>query len=181
MHEKPRVTSRRIIAQSALFRVEQLDLLFANGDRRRYERIAGDSLNGSVLVVPLKDRDTVLLVREYAAGMDRYELGLPKGKVEPGEDPLDAANREIMEEVGYGAKRLRHLDSLTLAPAYIQHSTHIILAEDLYPRRIPGDEPEPIEVVPWRLSRIEALIEQGQCSEARSIAALFLARGLMGR
>jgi len=179
MPEKPRITHRRIIAESAVFRVEQLDLVFANGERRRYERIAGDTLDGSVLVVPLKDKDTVLLVREYAAGMDRYELGLPKGKVEPGEDPLEAANREIMEEIGHGARRLRRLTSLTLAPAYIRHSTHIVLAEDLYPRRAQGDEPEPIEVVPWPLSRVEALIEQGECSEARSIAALFLVRGLV--
>ena len=179
MPEKPRITDRRIVAQSSVFRVERLDLRFSNGERRRYERIVGDSLDCSVLVIPLRDEDTVLLVREYAAGMDRYELGLPKGKVEPGEDPLEAANREIMEEIGFGAHRLRRLTSLTLAPAYIQHSTHVVLAEELFPNRARGDEPEPIEVVPWSLSRIDELLGQGDCSEARTIAALYITRGLL--
>ena len=84
-----------------------------------------------------------------------------------------------MEEIGFGAKRLCRLTSLTLAPAYIQHSTHVILAEELYPRRAQGDEPEPIEVVPWPLSRIDTLLRQNDCSEARTIAALYITRSLL--
>jgi ADP-ribose diphosphatase len=180
MPEKPRITDRRIVANSRLFQVEELDLQFSNGVRRRFERIVGGSASASVLVVPMRDRDTVLLVREYAAAMDRYELGLPKGVVEHGEDPLQAANREIMEEIGHGAERLRHLIELTLAPAYIEHRTLVILAQDLYPRRIPGDEPEPPEVVPWRLSELESLLQRPDCTEARTIAALYLTRTLLG-
>jgi ADP-ribose diphosphatase len=172
MPEKPRITDRRIVANSRLFQVEELDLQFSNGVRRRFERIVGGSASASVLVVPMRDRDTVLLVREYAAAMDRYELGLPKGVVEHGEDPLQAANREIMEEIGHGAERLRHLIELTLAPAYIEHRTLVILAQDLYPRRIPG--------VPWRLSELESLLQRPDCTEARTIAALYLTRTLLG-
>ena len=179
MPEKPRITGRRIVAKSRLFKVEEMDLQFSNGARRRFERIVGGSAPASVLVVPMLDQDTVLLVREYAAAMDRYELGLPKGLVEQGEDPLDAANREIMEEVGHGAGRLRHLTELTLAPAYIEHRTLVILAQDLYPRRVPGDEPEPLEVVPWRLSEIDNLLQQPDCTEARTFAALYLTRTLL--
>ena len=179
MPEKPRITGRRIVARSRLFKVEEMDLQFSNGAQRRFERIAGGTAPASVLVVPMLDQDTVLLVREYAAAMDRYELGLPKGLMEPGEDPLDAANREIMEEVGHGADRLRQLTELTLAPAYIEHRTLVILAQDLYPRRLPGDEPEPLEVVPWRLSELEDLLQRPDCTEARTIAALYLTRTLL--
>ncbi len=173
MGSKPKILARRLVAESSLFRVEQVDLEFANGSRRTYERIPGGA--DSVMIVPMLDDETVLLIREYGAGTDRYELGLPKGVVEPGEDPIAAANREIQEEIGYGARHLRIIDRVSLVPGYIQHHSLIVLAQDLYPQRLPGDEPEPIEVVPWRLNDLDALLAREDFDEARSIAALFLA------
>lgn len=125
---------------------------------------------------PILDDDTVLLVREYAAAMDRYELGLPKGRIIDGEGPLEAANREIREEIGSAAAQLQLLKPLSLAPAYIDHLTHLVMARGLFLSPLPGDEPEPPDIVPWRLSRLEQLLERADFSEARSIAALFLIR-----
>ena len=89
---------------------------------------------------------------------------------------LTAANRELMEEIGYGSHQLTEITTLTVAPGYLQHRLHVILAEDLYPKRLPGDEPEPLEVVPWRWDDLEQLLQRSDFSEARSIAALFLIR-----
>lgn len=178
MRKVPDIISTEVVARSRLFRVERLGLRFANGTEVEYERMPGSPI-GAVLVVPVLDRDTVLLVREYAAGTHRYELGFPKGRIEAGEDRLAAANREIMEEIGYGARRLQHLTSMTVAPGYLGHTTHLILAEDLYAQRLPGDEPEEIEVVPWRLADIAALLARQDFTEARSIAALFIAREVL--
>jgi len=175
MHKTPEVLKSEIIAQTRFFRVEQRDLRFANGTEVCYERLIG-STGGAVLIVPMLDDDTVLLIREYAAGVHRYELALPKGKIEADEPPLTAANREIMEEIGYGARHLEQLTTLTIAPGYQSHATHIVLARDLYEERREGDEPEEIEVVAWPLSRLDELLRHPECSEARSIAALFLAR-----
>jgi len=174
MKQKPKILDRRLAAKTRIFRIEQIDLEFANGSRRCFERILGGS--ASVLVVPLRDADTLLLSREYAAGLDRYELGFPKGIVEPREDPLEAANRELAEEVGCAARDLRLIHTVSLAPGYIQHFTHIVLARDLYERRADGDEPEPIEVVPWPMDDLHGLLARNDFSEARSIAALWLVR-----
>lgn len=179
MRTKPRITGRRLVAQSRLFRVEEVDLEFANGNRRTYERVPGGA--DSVMIVPMLDAETVVLIREYAAGSERYELGLPKGVVERGEDPLSAANREIQEEIGYGARDLCIIDRLSLVPGYIEHHSLIVLARDLYPHRLPGDEPESIEVVPWRLDALDALLARDDFDEARSIAALFLALRVLER
>lgn len=157
------------------YRMERLDLEFSNGERRKYERLHGRG-HGAVAVVPMLDADTVLLVREYAAGVHRYELGLVKGRIDAGESPLEAANRELMEEAGYGARDLVVLRSLTLAPTYMSHATHLVLARDLYPQRLPGDEPEALELVPWKLADIGELILREEFSEGRSVAALFIAR-----
>lgn len=172
---KPAVHQRRTVARSRLFEVEEMHLEFSNGVRTRFERLVGSS-GGAVAIAAMPDPDTVLLIREYAAGTDRYELGLPKGRIEPGEDMLAAANREIMEEIGYGARRLARLGGFSLAPAYMAHTTHLVLAEDLYEERIPGDEPEEIEVVPWSIHDLGSLVAREDCSEARSIAGLFIVR-----
>lgn len=170
----PDVTARRLVARSRIFRVEAVDLVFSNGARRTFERILGG--RDSVMVVPVLDADTLLLIREYATGTDDYQLGFPKGIVDPGEDILTAAGRELREEVGYAARRLSDLARVTLAPGYIQHGTRLVLAEDLYPSPAPGDEPEPLEVVPWPLADLDGLLARADFTEARAIAALFLAR-----
>ena len=157
------------------YRMERMDLEFSNGERRKYERLHGRG-HGAVVVVPMLDAETVLLVREYAAGVHRYELGLVKGRIDAGETPLEAANRELMEEAGYGARDLTVLRELTLAPTYMSHATQLVLARDLYPQRLPGDEPEALELVPWKLADIGELILREEFSEGRSVAALFIAR-----
>ncbi|WP_026816668.1 ADP compounds hydrolase NudE [Arenimonas composti] len=161
-------------------RRELLDLEFGNGERRRYHRLVSSG-HGSVIIAALPDPDTVLLVREYCAGTQRYELGLPKGRMDAGEDPLAAANRELKEEAGYGARKLTRLRAITQAPGYMTHEIHLVLAEDLYPERLPGDEPEELEVVPWKLDELHELMLRDDCSEGRSLAALFIVRELVRR
>ncbi|WP_340120971.1 ADP compounds hydrolase NudE [Methylobacter svalbardensis] len=176
MSQKPTILNKTTIATSRLFRIESLDIEFSNGELRNYERLArGNSGSGAVLIVPMLDAETVLLIREYSAGVHRYELGLPKGKTDAGESFLDAANRELKEEVGFGARSLHHLSTFSIAPSYLEHMTEIVLAQDLYAEKLEGDEPEELEVIPWKLSNINALLATGECTEARSIAALFMA------
>jgi len=174
MPEKPIILNRTTIAKSRLFRIESLNIQFSNGELRNYERLARGSPGGAVLIVPMLDVETVLLIREYSAGVHRYEVGLPKGKTDPGESFLEAANRELKEEVGFGARKLHHLSSFSLAPSYLEHTTEIIIAQDLYAEKLPGDEPEELEVISWKLIKINDLLATGECTDARSIAALFM-------
>jgi ADP-ribose diphosphatase len=157
------------------YRVEHLDLEFSNGERRLFRRLHGRG-HGAVYVVPLLDDETVLLVREYAAGVHRYELGLVSGRIDAGETPLEAANRELQEEAGYAARSLHALRQLTLSPRYMSQEADIVLARDLYPQRLPGDEPEELEVVPWKLDALHELVLREDFSEGRAVAALFMAR-----
>src|SRR5690606_34654697 len=157
------------------YRLEHLDREFSNGERRRFQRLHSRG-HGAVIVVPMIDPGTVRLVRAPAAGRHRYALGLVEGSVDAGETPLEAANRELKEEAGYGARELLDLRQLSLAPTYMSHSAHMVIARDLYPERLPGDEPEPLEVVPWKLDALHELVLREDFSEGRSIAALFMAR-----
>jgi ADP compounds hydrolase len=175
MRKLPIVHATRPTATSRFLRSEEVDLEFSNGERRTYERLKSSGL-GAVVMVPMRDDDTVLLVREYGAGIGKYELGLPKGRLDRDETVEQGAERELKEEIGYGAREMHIIANLSLSPAYMTSMTHVVLARDLYEERLPGDEPEELEIVPWKLSQLHALLEQPDVTEGRSIAALFIAR-----
>jgi ADP-ribose diphosphatase len=173
--KKPVIHKVTSVAHSRLFEIEAVDLEFSNGTCVQYERMRG-SMNGAVLIVPMLDDATMLLIREYVVGAERYELAFPKGRIESEEPVLDAANREIMEEIGYAATTLTPIYAMSLAPGFLCSTTHIVLAEGLYAQRCEGDEPEELEVVPWRLADIQSLLAQKDFTEARSIAALYMVK-----
>ena len=175
--EKPRILSRKTVAESRLFRVEELELRFSNGAERHFERLLGNGKGiGAVMIVAMPAPDHVLLIREYAAGFEDYVLTLPKGVVDPGEDIVTAANRELMEECGVGARRIEPLVELSLSPNYMRQRMQVMLASDLYPKRLEGDEPEPLVVETHALDSIPALLAREDFHEARAIAALYIAR-----
>ncbi|WP_415775530.1 ADP compounds hydrolase NudE [Shewanella oncorhynchi] len=171
---KPEILHTEVVARSRLFQIEQVHLKFSNGVERQYERMKGGS-RGAVMIVPIH-QGKMLLAREYAAGTDNYELGFPKGLIDPGETAIEAANRELQEEIGFGSNKLTLLKELSLAPGYFSSKMQIFLAEDLYESRLEGDEPEPIDVVLWALADWEALLDDVDFSESRSVSALFLAQ-----
>lgn len=171
----PQIRHREIVARSRLFRVEQVDLTFSNGVERQFERMAGSG-RGAVMIVPMLDDETLVLIREYAAGTHAYELGFPKGLIDPGETPVEAANRELQEEAGYAARDLHVIHTVSMAPTFFNAEMTIVVARDLYPQSLEGDEPEPLEVVNWPLSQADELLAREDFTEARCVAALFLAQ-----
>lgn len=180
MKRLPKIHGRRDLEPGKGFRIEELDLEFSNGARRKFTRMKSKGL-GAVIVVAMPDDDTVLLVREYAAGLHHYEIGLVKGRLDEGETVLEGALRELQEEAGFGARRLEELTQLSLAPTYMTHKTAVVLARDLYPSRLEGDEPEELEVVPWPMADLHTLTHRPDCTEGRSIAALYIARDFIAQ
>ncbi|EGU40495.1 MULTISPECIES: ADP compounds hydrolase NudE [Vibrio] len=170
---KPEILAKQTVAQSRLFSIESLDLRFSNGEERTYERMKPSGRN-AVMMVPITEQGDILLVREYAAGTERYELGFPKGLIDPGEQPNDAAVRELKEEIGFGANKLTPLKEVILAPSYFSSKMTLFIAEDLYPEKLEGDEPEPLDIVRWPLAQAEELLTHLDFCEARSITALLL-------
>jgi ADP-ribose diphosphatase len=178
MAKLPEILKKTVVAKSRFFTVEELELRFSNGALRTYERLRTPAV-GAVMIVPLLDDDTVLMIREYGCGVEDYTLGLPKGALEADETLEQGAHRELQEETGHGARLLTPLKTLSLSPGYMGSQLTVVLAEELYPARLEGDEPEPIEVVPMKLSELEQWVWRDDLNEARSVAALYLVRGLL--
>ena len=177
MKKLPEILDIQEVTRSALFRVERMNLRFSNGVERTYERLGGvGGGHQAVMVVPMLDDNRFVMIDEYAGGTEDYQLSLPKGLVEAGEALMEGANRELKEEAGYGARQLEHLTEFTLSPNYMTHRMQVVLARDLYEERLEGDEPEPLGVHIFSFDDLPTLIARPDFSEARAIAALYMAR-----
>lgn len=177
--QKPKILKVETVARSRLFSIESVDLAFSNGAERVYERMR-PSDREAVMIVPVIGED-LLLIHEYAVGIESYELGFPKGLIDAGEGVLEAANRELMEEVGYGAGHFDMLAKLTMAPSYFSSRMNIVIAKGLYPKSLEGDEPEPLPQTRWPIARMMELLQQPDFCEARNVSALFLAHDFLKR
>ena len=175
MPAKPDILKVTPTAKSRLFQIEEVELKFSNGVERTYERMANRG-RGAVMIAAIDTEDNVILIKEYAVGLEDYLLTLPKGLIDPGEDALAAANRELKEEAGFGAHQLEEIKQMTSAPNYMGHKITAVIARDLYPCRLEGDEPEEMEVVHWPLAHLDELFARDDFSEARAIAALYMVR-----
>ncbi|WP_263081294.1 ADP compounds hydrolase NudE [Endozoicomonas sp. Mp262] len=175
--KKPEILGCRELVKTRLFRVEELTLKFSNGAERTYERLGRfGGGHKAVMVVPLVDNNRFLMIREYAAGTEDYQLTLPKGLVEAGETLIEGANRELKEEIGHGATQWHELTQFTLSPNYMCSSIHVVVARGLYEEKLEGDEPEPLIVEEHSFDQLLELNERPDFSEGRALAALYLVR-----
>lgn len=131
---------------------------------------------GSVIILPLDADGQLLFVRQYrhAAGAELLEL--PAGTLDPGESSEACALREVREETGMAAVTLEHLGGFYLAPGYSTEYMHVFLATDLHHDPLDADEDEFLTVERFPLSEALAMFERGEIQDAKSIAAILLAR-----
>jgi ADP-ribose pyrophosphatase len=135
--------------------------------------------HGAVAIVPRLDAETVLLIRQYRQAVGETLLEIPAGTLETGEDADACAARELEEETGYRAGRLRRMFSQYLAPGYSNEVLHAYFGEDLTATQTHFDADEEIELVPVKIADIETMILDGRIKDAKSIAALLVALRLL--
>ena len=131
---------------------------------------------GSVVLIPVDGQGNLLFVRQYrhATGLDLLEL--PAGTLEEGEAPEACARREIREETGMAARKMEPLGGFYLAPGYSTEYMHVFLATDLYPSPLEADADEFLSMEQLPVREALARVERGEIPDAKTLAALLLAR-----
>ena len=167
----PKILKTESIFESKLFKINKSFIQF-NSQVLEYEIICGAG-NGAVMILPFIN-DEIILIKEYAASVDNYMITFPKGKIDKNESILDAANRELQEEVGLKAENLKLIKEVHLAPGYINHTTHIVIAKDLHKSKLKGDEPDDLEVVRIKYKDIVKYLEKEEVVDSRVFSALFI-------
>jgi ADP-ribose diphosphatase len=137
------------------------------------------STGDEVLVVPLTAAGEVILTVEPSTAFDEPTLILPGGEVKPGVSHEEQANQELQEEVGYRAGRLDFLGELRPWSKYLAVRSFVYLGRELSASWLPGDEHYEIGVELAPLAAFEPLIAAGRLTDARVIAALYLAREIL--
>ena len=148
----------------------------------------GQPLNATILEAPdwvnvialTPDQDCVL-IRQYRFGTDRFTLEIPGGMIDPGETPLQAAERELREETGYTAAHWTSLGRVAPNPAFMRNHLYTFLAEGCVQSGAQVQDPgEDIEVLLKPLAAIDGMMESGEIDHALVMVA-FLALDLKRR
>lgn len=127
---------------------------------------------GAVAVLALKG-DKMLVVDQYRQALGRTQVEIPAGKLDPGEDPMEAAGRELREETGYHAQELKPLPAFYTSPGFADEVIYMFMAEHLEAGHMQLDEDEFLEVIEVTLEEAYELIREGRISDAKTIVAVY--------
>jgi ADP-ribose pyrophosphatase len=130
---------------------------------------------GAVMVVPLTEDGNVVLVRQFRYPLRRHFIEIPAGKMEPGEDPLDTARRELREECGVDAESWEHLATVHPCIGYSDERIELYLARCLTRVAAGPEEGEFLEILEVRLEEALQWVREGRITEVKSIIGLMWA------
>ena len=130
---------------------------------------------GACMIIAFLDERTLLLERQFRYPLRRHFIELPAGKMEPNEDPLITAKRELREECGYEAARWRHLATLHPCIGYADERIELYLARELTHVGHELDDGEFLEVFPVTIDEALGWVRAGRITEAKAVTGLLWA------
>lgn len=129
---------------------------------------------GAVVVLAIDDQGRVLLIRNRRYAIDQILIELPAGTLEKKEDPMNCAGRELLEETGYLARRLKPIGSYFTSPGILTEKMYAFAAYDLQKKQTALEEGEEIELEPTPMDEALRMIADGRIQDGKTIATLLM-------
>jgi ADP-ribose pyrophosphatase len=167
--ERAKLIKSKILYEGKVFRLQRDTVIEPGGVRADRDIVVHP---GSVVVLPIFEDGRVLLIRQYRHSVGEFLWELVAGRKEPGETPAAAARRELIEETGYRAKRLRKLMRVVPTPGFVNEWMWIFAAEGLQQGDAHPEEDEKITPRMFTLKQVDTMIERGTLRDAKSICGL---------
>jgi ADP-ribose pyrophosphatase len=166
---RAQILKSEILYQGKVFRLQRDTVIEPGGVQAERDIIVHP---GSVVVLPIFKDGRVLLIRQYRHSVGEFLWELVAGRKEPNETPVAAARRELLEETGYSAKRLRKLLRVVPTPGFVNEWMWIFAAEGLTEGAAQPEEDEKITPRIFTLKQAEKMIQRGTLRDAKSICGL---------
>jgi ADP-ribose pyrophosphatase len=166
---KVKVLSSEVLYEGKVFRLQRDTLIEPGGVQVERDIIVHP---GSVVVLPVFPDGRILLIRQYRHSVGEFLWELVAGRKEPGETPIAAARRELVEETGYAAKRFRKLMRVVPTPGFVNEWMWIFAAEGLTHGVAHPEEDENITPRIFTWKQAEKMIERGTLRDAKSICGI---------
>lgn len=161
--------NREPVFEGPMFKVSRVTLQNADGHQMTRDVIEHP---GAACVIPMTGKDEVLLVEQWRIGAKRPLLEIPAGTLDPGEDPIACAERELEEETGFKAGRLEHLFTMFPSPGILDEKMHIFVAMDLTKGEQKLDDDEDITLKRLNFKDVRMQLKANNIKDGKTIAAL---------
>lgn len=175
--KEAKVLSSRTIYRGPVFGIRRDEVIEPSGVRTTREVITHP---GSVVVLPVLPDGRILLIRQYRHAAHQYLWELVAGRIDAGENPREAAVRELIEETGYRAKRFRIFLDVFPTPGFLEERMFILLAEGLTAGEAEPEEDEKIFSRAFSFKQLEEMIRTGKLRDAKSIAGILFYLRFLG-
>ena len=169
------INSRASIHRSKVFELVRENITLENGTTTDVEFIEHP---GAAAIIPFVDDIRIVLLKQYRHALKNYIWEIPAGTLDPREDIISCAKRELIEETGFSAGQWQKLGEITPLPGYSDERIHIFLARELQPANRKLDPDEIIQTQEVPLYQALEMIGEGKIQDAKSIAGLFMASQL---
>ena len=173
---KEKTLHSKCVFKGSLLDVRNDEVIFPSGSKSTREWI---NHPGAVCCIPVLENGEICLIKQYRYPIKKYVIELPAGKLEIGETPIGCAKRELEEEIGFEAKKIRFLTMFYPAVGFVNEEMHLFLAEDLKKTNTNPDEDEFIELIPKTLDQAVEMIYSGEITDAKTIIGLVWAQKLL--
>jgi len=163
----------QVLYQAKRFRVERVTQESADGSRHAKDIVRHP---GAVTIVPLLDDGRLVFVENYRVAVGERLVELPAGTLEPPEEPVKTALRELAEETGYRAARIEHLASFCMSPGILDEKMYVYAASGLAAGEMALEAGEDIRVLHLTWQEALAMVRDGRIHDAKTVAALLYYR-----
>jgi ADP-ribose pyrophosphatase len=167
--EEPTLSTKPIF-QGKIISLQVDEVRLPNGETATREIVRHP---GAVAVIALID-DKMIVVEQYRKPLEKSQVEIPAGKLDAGEDPLDAAARELEEETGYRGGSVRHVCSFYTSPGFADELLHLYIAEGLIKGESRPDEDEFLDCEAITLEEAKQYISENRISDAKTIMAVYV-------
>lgn len=147
-------------------------------DKKYSKREIVDHKKGAGIIA-FDGEDSIYMVRQYRISIDSYTLEIPAGLVDANEVPIDAARRELQEEIGYYPEDIEYLFDMHSSPGFTNDKLSLFLARDLKKSKLELDDDEFLEVASYKVKDLYRMIENGEITDAKTIIGIMYAMKLM--